>query len=222
MTATKNINRVDFFQASRDLSDRVSEFFRCVLHKKELNLIYNEKISSEEKSLENLLEIDEKGTTIPELQDPIAREKMATVKMARIEELRRQKQEQIDKEATFTWTDSDKEFKKSIKNATCNDEIVKAVRKWFADYTLVIDGTDFERACIESVGKKIKDRKIIDSEGAECMAYDENNALKNMYGVSFEYMVQAGTIKSAQIPEVLREKYAKKGSKKNRTKKADK
>ena len=51
------------------------------------------------------------------------------------------------------------------------------------------------------------------SNGTKCMVYDATNALRNMYGVSFEKMVEAGTIKSAMIPSVLVDKYAKKNKK---------
>ena len=56
------------------------------------------------------------------------------------------------------------------------------------------------------------------SGGTKCMNYDSTNALKNMYGVSFEWMVEAGTIKNADIPSVLVDKYAKKDSKKGKKK----
>ena len=42
-TATTNKN-VDFFQSARSLSERTSEFFRCVIKKAELNTIYKSKI----------------------------------------------------------------------------------------------------------------------------------------------------------------------------------
>ena len=48
------------------------------------------------------------------------------------------------------------------------------------------------------------------------MRYDVTNALKNLYGVAFEWMVEAGTIKPADIPSVLVDKYAKKSNKKDK------
>ncbi len=91
-------------------------------------------------------------------------------------------------------------------------------RAFFREYKLVIDNTTFETALVDSIGKRIDKRTVVTSGGTKCMNYDSTNALKNMYGVSFEWMVEAGTIKNADIPSVLVDKYAKKDSKKGKKK----
>ena len=68
---------------------------------------------------------------------------------------------------------------------------------------------------MEAIGKKVNVKTLVKSNGTKALVWDVTNALKNLYAVSFEWMVEAGTIKNADIPSVLAEKYAKKSSKKN-------
>lgn len=89
-----------------------------------------------------------------------------------------------------------------------------AVENFYKAYKLDVAGTTFETAVLESIGKKIDTKTLVKSNGTKAMKYDATNALKNLYGVSFEWMVEAETIKPADIPSVLTDKYTKK-SKKN-------
>ena len=83
-------------------------------------------------------------------------------------------------------------------------------------YKLDVSGTTFETAVLESIGKKIDTKTIVKSNGTKALKYDVTNALKNLYGVGFEWMVEAGTIKPADIPSVLTDKYTKKSKKNNK------
>lgn len=73
-----------------------------------------------------------------------------------------------------------------------------------------------EPAVLESIGKKIDTKTVVKSNDTKALKYDVTNALKNLYGVGFEWMVEAGTIKPADIPSVLTDKYTKKSKKNNK------
>ena len=122
----------------------------------------------------------------------------------------------VKEQATFEYTDHDKKFRKAMKSATCLEDVKKAVEAFYLAYKLDVTNTTFETAVLESIGKKIDTKTVIKSNGTKAMKYDVTNALKNLYGVGFEWMVEAGTIKPAQIPTVLADKYTKKAKKSNK------
>lgn len=218
---TNNDARVDFFKSARTLSTRVAEYFRVVIKKEELRTIYTAKINDNNASLSGVDDMLEKGTDMWTPEELIVlREKY----VARIGELQAEWDKLVAEQANFELTGNDKKFRKAVKNAKSIDDLKIACRAFFREYKLVIDGTTFETALVDSIGKRIDKRTVVTSGGTKCMNYDSTNALKNMYGVSFEWMVEAGTIKNADIPSVLVDKYAKKGSKKDKkkAKKADK
>lgn len=209
-TATTNKN-VDFFQSARSLSERTSEFFRCVIKKAELNTIYNSKIDANEKSIASIDDMLEKGTSLDVTIEDLNR--MRTNYVTINENLKTEWDKLVEEQATFTYTDADKAFRKAMKSAQNLDDVKSAVRAFYAKYKLTVDNTTFEQAVLESIGKKVTVRTLVKSEGKKALSYDISNALKNLYGVGFEWMVEAGTIKPAQIPSVLTDKYAKKGKK---------
>jgi hypothetical protein len=102
-----------------------------------------------------------------------------------------------------------------MKKPTSQDDVKTAVRDFYKNYDLTVDNTTFETVVLESIGQKINVKTIITSNGTKALQYDSANALKNLYAVAFEFMVEAGTIKSASIPSVLADKYTKKSSKKS-------
>ena len=57
-------------------------------------------------------------------------------------------------------------------------------------------------------------KTFVKSEGNTNLKYSPQTTLNNMYSVLYTAMINAGTIKTPQIPEILREKYAKKATKK--------
>lgn len=210
---TNNNTKVDFFQSARTLSARTSEFFRCVIKKAELNTIYNAKIEKAQASIDANISVIEKGSkviSVEEAQTGI--DKWQKV----IDEYKEELAKLIKEQATFEYTEHDKAFRKAMKSATCLEDVKTAVENFYKAYKLDVAGTTFETAVLESIGKKIDTKTIVKSNGAKAMKYDVTNALKNLYGVGFEWMVEAGTIKPADIPSVLVDKYTKKVKKNNK------
>lgn len=210
---TNNTKNVDFFQSSRTLSTRTAEFFRCVIKKEELKVIYGGKIATNNASIasiDDMLSGNDKGhLEISEEKLNEMRENYVSINKS----LQAEWDKLVAEQATFEYTAGDKAFKKAIKKATSIEEVRTACRSFFRNYKLIIDDTAFEKLVLESIGQKINNKKLVTTNGTKCMVYDATNALRNMYGVSFEKMVEAGTIKPAMIPSVLVDKYAKKNKK---------
>lgn len=205
---TINTTKVDFFRSSRTLASRTSEFFRVVIKKAELNTIYSEKISSNESSITAIDDMLKNGSKLDVSEEELTkmRENYVTINDA----LKIEWEKLLAEQATFEYTANDKKFKKAMKNATSTDDVKNAIRDFFKEYKLEVANTTFENAVLESIGKKVTVKTLVKSNGTKALTYDVTNALKNLYGVSFEWMVEAGTIKPANIPSVLQKKYEKK------------
>lgn len=212
---TKTAN-VDFFQSSKELASRTSEFFRCVVKKAELNTIYGAKIENNNNSIAGIDDMLEKGTKMDVSKEDLERMRENYITMN--EALKLEWDKLLSEQATFEYTVHDKTFRKAVKDATDLDAIKLAVRSFFKNYKLDIENTAFEIAVLESIGKKIDTKTIVKSNGTKALKYDATNALKNLYGVGFEFMVEAGTIKPADIPSVLVDKYSKKSKSKKSNK----
>lgn len=210
---TKTAN-IDFFKASKELASRTSEFFRVIIKKAELNTVYSAKISANENSIAGINDMLEKGTSIDVSKEEL--EKMRENYITINESLKLEWDKLLKEQATFDYTAHDKTFRKAVKDAKNLDAVKLATRSFFKNYKLDIEDTTFETAVLESIGKKIDNRTIVNSNGTKALKYDATNALKNLYGVAFEAMVEAGTIKPADIPSVLVDKYAKKSNKKDK------
>lgn len=210
-TTTVKSAKVDFFQSARSLSLRTSEFFRAMLKKAELNTIYSAKIASNEASIASIDDMLNGNTKLDVSEEDLL--KMRKNYESMNESLHVEWDKLVEEQATFAYNEQDKAFKKAMKNATCKEDVIKAVRVFFTYYKLAVDNTTFEQAVLESIGKKTNVKTLVKSEGKKVLVYDVTNALKNLYGVGFEWMVEAGTIKPAQIPSVLVDKYTKKSKK---------
>lgn len=211
---TVNTAKVDFFQSTKTLSTRTSEFFRAMLKKAELNTIYSSKINANEASIAGIDDMLAGNTKMDVAPDEL--EKMRENYISINESLKKEWDKLVKEQATFDFTKEDKAFKSAMKNAKTIDDVKKAVRDFFKNYKLTVENTTFENAVLESIGKKVDTKTLVNSNGTKALKYDITNALKNLYAVSFEWMVEAGTIKNADIPTVLVEKYAKKSNKKNK------
>lgn len=212
-TITTNNAKVDFFQSARTLSTRTSEFFRCIIKKAELNTIYGSKIDANEKSIAAIDDMLEKGTNLDVTVEDLNRMRANYVTIN--ESLKVEWDKLLKEQASFEYNEHDKKFRKAMKDATCLEDVKIAVASFYKAYKLDVSGTTFETAVLESIGKKIDTKTVVKSNGTKSLKYDVTNALKNLYGVGFEWMVEAGTIKPADIPSVLTDKYTKK-SKKNK------
>ena len=216
-TTTNNATvnaKVDFFQSARTLSTRTSEFFRCIIKKAELNTIYGSKIDANEKSIAAIDDMLEKGTNLDVTVEDLNR--MRTNYVTINEGLKVEWDKLLKEQASFEYNEHDKKFRKAMKDATCLEDVKTAVENFYKAYKLDVTSTTFETAVLESIGKKIDTKTVVKSNGTKALKYDVTNALKNLYGVGFEWMVEAGTIKPADIPSVLTDKYTKKSKKNNK------
>lgn len=213
-TVTTNNAKVDFFQSARTLSTRTSEFFRCIIKKAELNTIYGSKIDANEKSIAAIDDMLEKGSDLDVTIDDLNRMRANYVTIN--EGLKVEWDKLLKEQASFEYNEHDKKFRKAMKDATCLEDVKTAVENFYKAYKLDVTGTTFETAVLESIGKKIDTKTVVKSNGTKALKYDVTNALKNLYGVGFEWMVEAGTIKPADIPSVLTDKYTKKSKKNNK------
>lgn len=211
---TTNNAKVDFFQSARTLSTRTSEFFRCIIKKAELNTIYGSKIDANEKSIAAIDDMLEKGTNLDVTVDDLNRMRVNYVTIN--ESLKVEWDKLLKEQASFEYNEHDKKFRKAMKDAKSLEDVKTAVENFYKAYKLDITNTTFETAVLESIGKKIDTKTVIKSNGTKALKYDVTNALKNLYGVGFEWMVKAGTIKPADIPSVLTDKYTKKSKKNNK------
>lgn len=213
-TTAINNAKVDFFQSARTLSTRTSEFFRCIIKKAELNTIYGSKIDANEKSIAAIDDMLEKGTNLDVTVEDLNRMRANYVTIN--EGLKVEWDKLLKEQASFEYNEHDKIFRKAMKSATCLNDVKTAVENFYKAYKLDVAGTTFETAVLESIGKKIDTKTVVKSNGTKALKYDVTNALKNLYGVGFEWMVEAGTIKPADIPSVLTDKYTKKSKKNNK------
>lgn len=211
---TTNNAKVDFFQSARTLSTRTSEFFRCIIKKAELNTIYGSKIDANEKSIAAIDDMLEKGTNLDVTVEDLNRMRINYVTIN--EGLKVEWDKLLKEQASFEYNEHDKKFRKAMKDATCLEDVKTAVENFYKTYKLDVTNTTFETAVLESIGKKIDTKTVVKSNGTKALKYDVTNALKNLYGVGFEWMVEAGTIKPADIPSVLTDKYTKKSKKNNK------
>ena len=213
-TVTTNNAKVDFFQSARTLSTRTSEFFRCVIKKAELNTIYGSKIDANNNSIATIDDMLEKGTNLDVTVEDLNR--MRTNYVTINEGLKVEWDKLLKEQASFEYNEHDKKFRKAMKDAKSLEDAKSAVENFYKAYKLDVSGTTFEAAVLESIGKKIDTKTVVKSNGTKALKYDVTNALKNLYGVGFEWMVEAGTIKPADIPSVLTDKYTKKSKKNNK------
>ena len=213
-TVATNNAKVDFFQSARTLSTRTSEFFRCIIKKAELNTIYGSKIDTNEKSIAAIDDMLEKGTNLDVTVEDLNR--MRTNYVTINEGLKVEWDKLLKEQASFEYNEHDKKFRKAMKDAKSLEDVKTAVENVYKAYKLDVAGTTFETAVLESIGKKIDTKTVVKSNGTKALKYDVTNALKNLYGVGFEWMVEAGTIKPADIPSVLIDKYTKKSKKNNK------
>lgn len=213
-TVTTNNAKVDFFQSARTLSTRTSEFFRCIIKKAELNTIYGSKIDANNNSIAAIDDMLEKGTNLDVTAEDLNRMRANYVTIN--EGLKVEWDKLLKEQASFEYNEHDKKFRKAMKDAKSLEDVKTAVENFYKAYKLDVTNTTFETAVLESIGKKVDTKTVVKSNGTKALKYDVTNALKNLYGVGFEWMVEAGTIKPADIPSVLTDKYAKKSKKNNK------
>jgi len=210
--------RVDLFTAKREMSINVAEYTRCVILRKKIQMEYKAQIESVQNALDNLENL--KGSIhedkIPEMRKTYEESLVALVKA---------RDEQIEAEAKFEKTAGDKRFVKALKNSHVYgySTITGAIREWFQDYGLDVADTTLESEIRDAIGGKVNFNELVDSCGTSAITVDNNRALQMLYWTTFKYMVVVGTIKEAQIPDIIRNNYGRKAiAAKKEAKKANK
>lgn len=200
------MKKINYFDADRSLSIRVSEFMRCYVWKTEIKLRYQSQIEEAEKSLDLIDNL--KGS----IHESAA---MKDAQILKIAELKTERDKLIAEEANFVLTEADKEFKRKVrKNPVCAES---AIIDWFAEYNLDVSDTALVDEILSATGEKLSNRQIVASRGKVVTAFNETNCLRMLYAKAYEHMVNAGTIKVTQIPSLMMDKYSpkKKASKKS-------
>ena len=157
-TVATNNAKVDFFQSARTLSTRTSEFFRCIIKKAELNTIYGSKIDANNNSIVAIDDMLEKGSGNLDITvDDLNRMRANYVTIN--EGLKTEWDKLLKEQASFEYNEYDKKFRKTMKDATCLEDVKTAVENFYKAYKLDVTNTTFETAVLESIGKKV-DTKV--------------------------------------------------------------
>jgi len=196
--------RVDLFTAKREMSANVAEFTKCVILRKKIQMEYKAQIESVQNALNNL---DNLKGSIHEDKIP----EMRTTYEESLSALEKARDEQIEAEAKFEKTDGDKRFVKALKNCHvyAYSTIASAIREWFKDYGLDVAESTLESEIMDAIGGKVNFNELVDSCGTNGITVDNNRALQMLYWVLFRHMVIVGTIKEAQIPSIISDKYGR-------------
>lgn len=211
------MRNADLFQAKKEMSTRVEEYVKCRVLRKAIMTGYNSKIKAIDMSIENLNKL--KGSI---LEDKIEPQK-AQFLLAR-EELVAKRDEQIKREATFEFTKADKDFKKALKGISMDSPAISdQVVAWFSNYGLDVTDSTLLDDIVKAIGGKEDFNKLVDTEGEDGISVDNNRALSMLYWVAFKHMAIVGTIKKAQIPDIIKDNFGTEAHKaKKEAKKAKK
>lgn len=195
------MKKADLFKAQKTMSTRVEEYVKCRVLRKAIMKTYEGQIKAYDAliaSLENL-----SGSILAEKSEErrvqYTAERQATVDA---------RNKQLKDEATFELTDGDKKFKKSIKGLAMDDTGIKsAVIAWFKNYNLDVDDTYLLKDVLDAIGGKESIDKLVDTNGLDGVVVDETRALNMLYWVAFRHMATVGTIKAAQIPDIVKDNF---------------
>lgn len=191
--------KIDWFKASRTLSDSVSEYMRCVVWKKEYSIRYAKKAEP----FRAILRALEKG----ELHAVSSTdEELKASTMLKLAELDAEHARLVDEFAKFELSDSAKALRKALRKG----EGVTAIEAFFDAYGLDIRGTGFAEQCFHRAGMKPFDaRTYVNSNGCTVTAEDLGRVFQHVFTGAYEAMVQAGTIKPQQVPALMMWEYNK-------------
>lgn len=198
------MRKIDLFGASKTMSTRVEEYVKCRVLRKSIMKNFNDQIKAIEQSLKNLENL--RGS-IREDQIDFQKESFLEKK----ESLLEKRDEQLKKEATFEFTEADKAFKKALKGRSMDSPVIETeVIKWFSNYGLDVTDTQLLADVLSAIGGKEDFNRLVDTDGIDGITVDNNRALSMLYWTAFYHMANAGTIKPAQIPEIIQENFGQK------------
>lgn len=207
-TTSKTMNRVDFYSATKQLSLDVAEYIRVVVAKKDINLTYSNKVN----------ELNETIERVENLSGSVFAERMEELKANAYEALKKYEEERkrlLEEQATYTKSENDQRLEKVFKSkkGVTYESATEALIEWFMHYNLDITDTYLLEEIMDSFGSVQDIKTLVRSDAMKIMKVDYNKVLQKVYGICYEHMVGA-TIKPAQIPELVREKYMPKKSNK--------
>jgi hypothetical protein len=205
------MKNIDMFSANKDFATRVASFVDLKVLRAEYAEDYRVQVASTKKLIDNTEKL--KGSIFEEsIPERLA---MYEQDLTMFKQAYESKLEKMDK---FELTDEEKKLRKALKGVSCDDTkvIKQALRDFFDLYGLKITGTDFENSLMNALGGKVDMRKFVKTEGTDGISFNTSGALNIIFWVTFNYMVSAGTIKAASIPDCLKDKYIKKDGKVNK------
>lgn len=208
-TTSKMDKRVDFYSATRQMSLDVAEYIRVVVAKKDINLTYANKCK----------ELNETIERVENLSGSVFAGRVEELKANAYEALKKYEEErkqQLEEQATYVKSENDKRLEKVFKSkkGVTYESATEALIEWFMHYNLDITDTYLLEEIMDSFGSVQDIKTLVRSDSMKIMKVDYNKVLQKVYGICYEHMVGA-TIKPAQIPELVRDKYMPKKSKKS-------
>ena len=200
------MSKINFFNADRALSVRVSDFVRCQIWAGTLKQRASIEIKKHEQGIsgaENL-----RGSIISDDQINA----MVAAHTAEILKIRKNLKAALEAEASWKWDDADNAFFKAWSKASTKALEYKALQEWFKvkGGLDVDDYRQMDEYFAAMGGLRLNSfRGIVESDGTQwTKKRTKADVLKVFYALLAEKMIAAGTISKGQIPEDMAEYYA--------------
>lgn len=202
------MKKVDFFQADKTMSTRVSYFMKVRISDVTRQTRYKKEIKDIEQKIENAPE-DLKGSILADRIDELIEELINKKEV--IKEEYKKLREEAEK---FSFNEADNAFYKAYKNGN----VEEGLTEWANYYNFnITDTTLLQELKMVVSGVRVATNKTIIKSGAKTFtqARSKQDVLKTLYSVLCEKMIEAGTIKPEQLPDDIVNFYSKKGGRKN-------
>ena len=197
----KKFRNVDLY--NNELTSRIADFTVCRIMRKKIGLEYADRINTLKESIVGLAKLEGSVLWTDAVRDEIAK------KQAEIVRLEEEKAAVMKRDATFAPTKADKSFKKSLKGLHVDDDrIALAIIEWFDAYGVDVRSSYLLKDILRAIGGKESFTELCDSHGQNAVVVDESRALNMLYWVTFGACVSKGSIKAANVPSIIWEKYA--------------
>ena len=204
----KNIN---MFDAKREFAERVAKYVDLKVLRAQYAEEYRLQVTSTKQLIANLDSL--KGTLF---EDTI--EERLTQYQSDLETFEMAYKDRLEKMEAFELNNDEKALRKALKNVSVDDTkaIKTALADYFAKMGLDIKGTNLEKSLLNALGGKVDMRKFVKTEGTDGVSFNASGAVNLIFWITFNYMVGAGTINKANIPDCLKAKYIKADGKVNK------
>lgn len=203
MMRTKEMKNVDLFVGDKAMNGRVEEFVKCRVLYKAIRKDYESKI---QKAKDEIISAENCDGS---MHAKTPEEKLALYE--KLENIIKERDNLISKDATFEFTKADRVFKKALKGLSMDSPVIaEAIIEWFSNYNLDVTDSLLLADIISAIGGKEDIHKLVDSNGADGVSVDNNRALSMVYWVTFKHLVAVNLIKPAQIPEIIGKNFGEK------------